>query len=403
MTVEVRPLNVKCNIACHYCYQNSLRVAPNPTPPYDRAAIQATLENFEQPFSIFGGEPLLVSRTNLETFFRFGFEKYGYNSIQTNGTLIKTEHIALFKKYNVGVGISLDGPGELNDARWAGNLERTRALTQKTENAIAWLCREQIRVGLIITLHRLNATSDKLPILCNWIRQITTQGVQSVRLHLLEADNELVRQQYSLTPEQSLQALLTLVELQAELGTIIFDLFEDLRQMLNTRDDKVSCVWRACDTYDTAAVQSIGAQGQITNCGRTAQDGVDFLKSNQHGYERYLALYHTPQEYGGCQSCRFFLACKGYCPGTAIENDWRNRTEHCTLLMKLFEHSEQELVNAGKTPLSLRPDRLALEQAMLAAWASGENPNLSALAQSAPPKPAPLPLFSNRSKLIETA
>ena len=60
-----------------------------------------------------------------------------------------------------------------------------------------------------------------------------------------------------------------------------------------------------------------------SNCGRTNKDGVDYLKSDHQGYERYIALYNTPHEHGGCKGCRFFLMCKGQCPGTAIDGDWQ--------------------------------------------------------------------------------
>jgi uncharacterized protein len=118
----------------------------------------------------------------------------------------------------------------------------------------------------------------------------------------------------------------------------------------------------------------VEGHGQRSNCGRTNKEGIDFVKAETEGYERYLALYHSSQVYGGCRDCRFFLACKGQCPGTAIDGDWRNRTEHCAVWLALFEKIEQRLVAKGLTPLSLHPQRGYLESRMLAAWASGLNP-----------------------------
>jgi len=34
-----------------------------------------------------------------------------------------------------------------------------------------------------------------------------------------------------------------------------------------------------------------------------------------------VALAATPHAHGGCRDCRFFLMCKGQCPGTAIDGD----------------------------------------------------------------------------------
>jgi len=72
------------------------------------------------PFALFGGEPLLVPEHDLESLWSWGLEQFGYNTVQTNGTLINDEHIRMFKAYKVSVGISIDGPGELNDLRWHG-------------------------------------------------------------------------------------------------------------------------------------------------------------------------------------------------------------------------------------------------------------------------------------------
>ena len=105
-----------------------------------------------------------------------------------------------------------------------------------------------------------------------------------------------------------------------------------------------------CDPFTTRAVQGVEGHGQRSNCGRTNKDGIDFVKADREGFERYLALYHAPQEAGGCQDCRFFLMCKGQCPGGAINGDWRNRSSKCDLWMALFERFEAELIAEGRTP-----------------------------------------------------
>ncbi|MGH7346433.1 MAG: radical SAM protein, partial [Candidatus Rokuibacteriota bacterium] len=130
------------------------------------------------------------------------------------------------------------------------------------------------------------------------------------------------------------------------------------------------------------AVQGVEGNGQRSNCGRTNKDGIDFTKADGEGFERYLALYQTPQEHGGCKGCRFFLMCKGQCPGTAIDGDWRNRTEHCELWKQLYRQLEEEMLEAGRNPVSARPERKQVEQVFLESWAAGRNVNIaSALRQ----------------------
>ncbi len=377
MSVEVRPLGVNCNIGCLYCYQNPQRDAGNLTKKYDLKAIKKAVKLENDDFILFGGEPLMVPLKDLEELWAWGFEKYGKNGVQTNGTLITEAHIRLFKKYNVQVGISMDGPGALNDVRWAGSLEKTRALTRKSEEAIASLIQAGAPPSLIITLHQGNATEEKLPMMHEWIRKLDSMGVPAARLHILEVESADIRQKFALSPVENIKALLSFADLEPQLKQLQLDVFRDMEGLLKATDHYVSCVWRACDPYTTTAVRGVEGRGQRSNCGRTNKEGIDFIKSDQVGYERYLALYHTPQEYGGCKGCRFYLMCKGQCPGTAIDGDWRNRSEHCEVWMNLFEQLETRLLKQGTRPISLDPNLIYLEREMLAAWEAGRNPALA--------------------------
>ncbi len=379
MTLEVRPYGVRCNIGCQYCYQNPERDAGNVASGYDLDKIFAAIEAEDDQFSLFGGEPLLMPEADLERLWAWGAERYGYNAVQTNGTLVNDRHIELFERYGVRVGISIDGPGELNDVRWAGSLEKTRELTARTLETIGRLCAKGSPPGLIITLHRGNASPERLPRLLEWVREVAAAGVRSVRVHLLEIDSEAVRERYSLTDQENLEAMRGFYELEKDMPGLHLDVFDDIRKLLRGDDTNVTCTWNGCDPFTTRAVQGIEGNGQRSNCGRTNKDGVDFVKADVAGYERYLALYHTPQESGGCGGCRFFLMCKGQCPGTAIDGDWRNRTAHCEVWKGLLTQIESELVEKGEAPLSLSPHRKAIEGDFVEAWGRGSGAELGTL------------------------
>ena len=229
-------------------------------------------------------------------------DSFGYNIIQTNGTLINDEHIRLFKAYKVSVGVSIDGPGELNDVRWHGTLEQDpRGHRQERAGDRAPVSR-----GLSAEPHRHAA-----PRQCRGgpAARSCSVGFTSwsewayvrVRLHLLESESEAVRAKYALTVEENVAALLGIAALRRNLKSLEFDLFADMRRMLLGQDESSACVWNACDPYTTQAVQGVEGHGQRSNCGRTNKDGIDFVKGDKPGYERYLALYATPQQAGGCQ------------------------------------------------------------------------------------------------------
>jgi uncharacterized protein len=286
----------------------------------------------------------------------------------------------MFKKYRVKVGISLDGPGELNDLRRLGSLEETRKATAETEAAIERLCREGLTPSLIITLHRLNAAATRLPSLLKWMRFVDSLGITDVRLHILETENSVTRKAFALSNAENIAAFLQFAELERSLRCVRFDMFREIRNLLLGKDRNASCVWKGCDPYTTAAVTGIEGNGQRSNCGRTNKEGIDFVKARDVGFERYIALYYTSQEHGGCADCRFFLMCKGQCPGTAMDGDWRNRSEHCEVWKALFEACEIQLSAAGTPAISTRSLlRESLETQMLEAWAHGSNPSIETL------------------------
>lgn len=373
MTVELRPLGVTCNIGCLYCYQNKHRDAANVGKSYDLELMKSAIEELGGPFHVFGGEPLLMEKSDLEDLWQWGLAKYGRNGLQTNGTLLTNDHVRMIRKYNVAVGLSIDGPGALNDARWAGSLDRTRQATKRSEQSLQRLATEGLLTGILIQLSRINASPTRLPLLCNWLRSLDAMGVRSARIHVLEIEHTDVRSHLALTTEENIAAFELIAELEDEFTTLRFDLFSEIEQNLQFNDSDSSCVWRACDPYTTEAVNGVGGQGERHNCGLTDKEGIDFQKPAQQGFERNLALYYTPQEYGGCQGCRFFLACKGQCPGTGIDGDWRNRSENCGVWKALYARAEESLAKKGIVPLSLHESRSALEGIMVGGWVAGEN------------------------------
>jgi uncharacterized protein len=377
MVTEVRPLGVKCNLSCNYCYQDPVRDVAGRTRQYDLAAIKSSILSKGEPFALFGGEPLLLPKTELEELFALGLDRFGSNSIQTNALLIDSEHVALFRRYKVQVGISFDGPGPLNSPRSAGTDERTAVATAKIEDSIRLLVQADIIPAIITTLHRHNAVGKRLETLLNWFLELDQLGIRYARVHLLEVENDRVRSMLALTAPENVIALRALADLERNcLKGLSFDIFNEIEALLLARDKNVSCTWRACDPYTTEAVQGIEGKGEASNCGRTSKAGVDFLKTDDQGFERYLALYQTPQEWNGCGGCRFFLMCKGQCPGTSIGGDWRNRTEQCETWFTLFAEVEARLLAKGYVPISADPNRESLEHAMLGHWVLGENPPL---------------------------
>ena len=381
MTFELRPLGVKCNIRCSYCYQEPIREAARIRSTYDLAKITDAVVRNNERFILFGGEPLLLPKRDLEDLFALGYARFGGSGIQTNGVLLDSDHIAMFKKYCVNVGLSIDGPGQLNSLRWAGSAAKTEAATRRSLRSMEELLEAGIVPGIIITLHKANAASSALPRLLDWFSSLDMMGLSYARLHLLEVDSPAIGAAYALSDEENVTALGAIRNLEKTLCRLRFDLFQEVRALLSANDRNVSCTWRSCDPYTTPAVHGVEGMGQSSNCGRTNKAGVDYLKSDATGHERYLSLYYTPFEFGGCKGCRFFLFCRGQCPGEAIDGDWRNRSANCRVWFELFAMIEGEMIREELSPVSQRLDLLELESRMLSLLEQGTVPSIARLVE----------------------
>jgi uncharacterized protein len=379
MSIELRPLGVTCNISCQYCYQNMHRNAGNGYSSYNSEIVKTKLTELSQPFHLFGGEPLLLPISELSDILEWEFLRHGENTILTNGVLITDQHLDLFKKFNVKIGISIDGPDELNDIRWVRNTESTRKATQKSILAIHKLSENNIKLSLQIQVTKCNSSEHRLPKMLDWLREIDLLKIESARLHILEIDDRVVREKYAFSAEENILIFSKYLDFEKTLKNLRFDIFTDMKNMLIANDSNTTCTWRACDPYSTEAVSGMDGEGRLSNCGLTDKEGINFQKPDRLGYERYIALYYTPQEYGGCKDCRFFLSCKGQCPGTAIDSDWRNKSENCGVWKHFFEKIESEVNSTGNIPVSLSPNRKEIELDIISQWAEGMNPTIQSI------------------------
>lgn len=369
MTLELKPLGNSCNLGCIYCYQEPMRNAGNvrTTNKYDLDEMMKKADESGQThngYAIFGGEALLLPIKDLEYLFKNSYEKYGRGSIQTNGSLITDKHVELFKKYNIDVGMSVDGPNELNDLRVpVSKKQKVEDLTKASMTAIQKLVMNGVSLGIIITVHKLNGTGDNLDRLLNFLEWLRDIGVVGGNIHMLEVDSPEAAS-YSLTPEENINAFIKLAEFfdREENKHLVFEPFRELERMMEGDNTLASCIWNSCDNMNTQAVYGIEGNGQLSNCGMVNKEGIEWSKDSSNEYLRDIVLYQTSHEQNGCKGCPFFLMCNGYCNGSTIDGDWRNKTIFCSTLKKMFAYYEKKVEDKGMVPFSKHPYRFIMEE-----------------------------------------
>lgn len=115
-----------CNLDCSYCYLpdrgNKRRIGDETLERIFQRVAESDLVT--RPFTVVwhAGEPLVLPPTFYERAFTLAarFSRPGLevtHSFQTNGTLVNPAFCDLIRRHDVRIGVSVDGPAFLNDAR----------------------------------------------------------------------------------------------------------------------------------------------------------------------------------------------------------------------------------------------------------------------------------------------
>src|SRR5579885_2060718 len=125
----IKPASAICNLDCSYCFYLDREADTYKALPARRMSLETqerlvdTYLFYSYPESIFafqGGEPTLAGLAFYEKLIEFQ-QRYGRNgqavsnSMQTNAVLLDKSWCDLFRTYNWLLGVSLDGPEEVND------------------------------------------------------------------------------------------------------------------------------------------------------------------------------------------------------------------------------------------------------------------------------------------------
>lgn len=331
--------HLNCNIFCRYCYEKKYRSKhTTKTNDYDLEILFKKMEELKESHSdmcLHGGEPLMLPKKDVRKILLKIKELTGKSSIQTNGVLIDDDFIEIFKECNTAVGLSYDGPGELSEYRFYG-LKEDPKIEQKIEKMI----KEGISVSLITVLSKANAGTDvRLNKLKKYLLKINELKING-RINPCGGFPE-----YELNEKRIKKVYLELAQF-CLLNNLAWSPFTDVINGL--KNQSRVCIFMGCDLFSTPSAAELLGDGSLTNCMRVNQEHI--LLRHPLKYEtRKEILQQTPQEFGGCQGCRYWQACYGGCPTMAINNDWRNKTYLCSLWYSLFQFYEKVLSHCGIT------------------------------------------------------
>lgn len=327
MSVELRPYGYACkNKKCNYCYQQDnfpIKEEPN-WDEYKRKVKKATEERDDR-LLLFGGDAGAYPEEKLKEIIKWGDKELDNPiSIQTGGWWIDSDWIDWLSKYNVHVGLSIDGPWPLNEFRPFKDEEKTKEYTERLMNLMPRM-KEELSVGIITTLSKANASPERYPKFKEWLKGLPVGG----RIHFLQPKGDTAISSIRLKG-----VLIDLAQFEEQIDHN-WTPFSDIKSMLEGGSG--SCIWGECDPFNTQADYAIDPGG-ITVCSRNFAQGLRPLRAPEKSDMRSEVLKNTPREDNGCQDCPFWDYCHGFCPGMAKDNDWRNNSIYCEHIRALLSY-----------------------------------------------------------------
>ena len=167
-----KPAGPRCNLACQYCfYLEKEQLFPEaPLVAMSDETLESYIRQYiesqdapEVTFAWQGGEPTLMGldffRRAVALQRQYAAGKRVTNTFQTNGILVDDAWAAFFAEQGVLVGLSVDGPEELHDAR---RLDKAgRGSFDRVMRGMDCLKRHGVEFNTLTCVHRANADHPK--------------------------------------------------------------------------------------------------------------------------------------------------------------------------------------------------------------------------------------------------
>jgi len=356
LAVMWKTVSEDCNLACDYCYYSTCggkpgpkinRIAPDVLEPVIRAYMQRT--QGVASFAWQGGEPLLAGLPFFEEVVSLQARHAPPNTIisnavQTNGTLINDRWARFFKTYNFLVGVSLDGPREVHDARRVdagGNGTFDRVM-----KGIAHLDVAGVEYNILTVIHEGNV--GRAGELVNFFannRFAFIQFIPCMDFRSQQVDRPGV---FTVTPEQYGAFLCEAFDHWYGDGPpkLSIRLFDNLLSLYAGREAE-QCTHRAACPRTLILEQN----GDAYPCdfymhddwklGNAATDSLDRILAHPN-YDRFLALKGDLPE--RCRSCQWQSLCHGGCPRNRSREEALPAPDYfCHSYLRLYAHAHERL------------------------------------------------------------
>ena len=384
--VMAKPTGSVCNLDCHYCFylekshlyperQQDWRMSNDTLKAYIKQTIEAQRNNHVQ-FTWQGGEPTMMGLDFFENAMQL-CEQYANgktleHTFQTNGILLNDDWCSFFKKYNILVGVSIDGPPVLHDAyRVTRAGKPTHAQVLK---GIMLLKKHGVEFNTLTVVNSENVKHPKR--VYQYLKEIGSSYIQFIPL--VERESQSCSQTtFTLaSPDEPLATVTSWSVPALAYGKFLCDIFDvwvhsDVGAVFVNMFDSTFSAWCGQQSAMCHFTERCGhafaleANGDLYNCdhyvypeyrlGNIHHTAIVDCNSSQQAIEFGLQKQATLS--AQCKQCPFKFACHGGCPKHRFERSANEQPKHnyfCQGYRMFFQHSAQymkemrRLLSAGR-------------------------------------------------------
>lgn len=361
ISVLIKPASNLCNIKCNYCFYNTIA---NEREVVSYGFMKKSIlkeivkKAFEFAdggtctFAFQGGEPTLIGLEFYKNFIEF-IEKYGEtvrvnNVMQTNGILIDEEWAKFLKKNKFLVGLSLDGPQKIHDARRKS--KDGKSTFHKVMKAKKIMDEVGVEYNILTVVD--NVVAKNVKDVYKFFKKEKIRYTQYIPCldPLISDKND--DKQYLLTKSYG-TFLKKLFDLWYK------DFMKEKYVSIRYFDNLISIILgargEACNMMGYCSIQSvIEADGSVYPCDFYVYDEWKLGNIKEISFEKIMFskkamefLNSSLEKSDKCSRCKWFNICKGECRRKRENSEKLNTL--CEAYYDFFEYTSSRLIEVART------------------------------------------------------
>jgi uncharacterized protein len=321
----IKPASAVCNLDCAYCFYLDREADPYQALPARRMSLE-TLERlvdtylfYSYPESVFafqGGEPTLaglpffVKLVELQQQYGRDGQTVG-NSLQTNGMLLDQDWCNLFRAYDWLLGVSLDGPEEVNDLYRVN--KQGRGAWKRVIQSVELLQKNNLEFNILCVLSQANVGRPQE--LYRFFRGLGIGHLQFIPL--AEFDQQGNPLPFTISSEQYGRFLCELFDLWwPDRRKVRIRLFDNIAEALAGQKPGNCTMHETCDSYVV-----VEYNGDVYPCDFFVESSwklgnvlLDSWPEIARRTRRYIFASKKTLAHPECQACQYRSICHGGCP-----------------------------------------------------------------------------------------